>query len=191
IIRTQASSTLFPYTTLFRSAVATLLRGRAAGDDVQRHAAADQPRERVDLLHERRGLDEAGAIRDDVLQRRRGAPHRAGDEDRVGLVAAEGEKHRLDAGLLRAPRETYPSLHVRKRRRRVALRGEDARGLLRRLHRHLAALRQHPVKAEIVHHATCRRSASRTRGTTSLPKIEISSTSGQPERMNWSTPISL
>src|SRR5205823_12221247 len=95
IIRTQASSTLFPYTTLFRSAVAALLRGRAAGDDVQGHAAADESRERVDLLHERRGLDEAGAIRDDVLQRRRGASHRAGDEDRVEIGRAQSELQSL------------------------------------------------------------------------------------------------
>ena len=134
-------------------AVAALLRGGAAGDDVDGHAAADQRGEGVDLLHERRRSHQSGAVGDDVFQPRGLLSHRTGDEERLRLVAGERDQHRLDPGILGVLGEVEPAVHVGLRRRRLDLCRFNpiARCLARRLRAvalHFERLRQHPVEAK-------------------------------------------
>ena len=129
--------------------VAVLLRLRAARDDVQGDAPADECGESIDLLYESRRLHKARAVGDDELELRRRPANRTRDKNSVRLVTAERKQHRFDSRFLRAACKSNPTLHVRQRGWRSAFGREHAGRFLGRLHAHFAAFGKHPVESQI------------------------------------------
>src|SRR5205085_1350704 len=75
--RQEFSGACVPLVVREKITVAVLLRLRAARDDVQGDAPADECGEGIDLLYESRRLHKARAVGDDELELRRGLAERA------------------------------------------------------------------------------------------------------------------
>src|SRR3712207_7412876 len=69
MIRRPPRSTLFPYTTLFRSRIRPRLK---AGEDVleRHHARIDEHQSRIVVRHERRGRDDLVAVAAEIVEER-------------------------------------------------------------------------------------------------------------------------
>src|SRR5260370_24142006 len=95
-------------------AIRLLLLGRVSGDDVDREAAPDQRRERIELLDERHGADEARAVRDDELDGARSLTESERQEDRVRLRPAEVSEQPFDARVLSRAAEARLLIEIAK-----------------------------------------------------------------------------
>jgi hypothetical protein len=128
--------------------VCMLLRGRTARDEIEGNATADQVRQRIHLLDKGRWFYQAGATGQDKPELFGALPQGAGNEKRVGFMAAEGNQDRLDPRLFSRTREPRPALQIGTARWRVLERLLDAvsGGGFRRLHCTLTGLGKHPME---------------------------------------------